>query len=340
MSQATQPAGAQPSGRQPSAAPPAARRPAAVPTAVGTARWPGRLLAALDGVDTATLPPVGRAAARARDAADDSRWALRDAATRTSQRLRRAAASHGRWERGARLTVTVVVVVVAAGALASFGHSWVTDRPHSQLDPPPAVADGAATILPASIPSASAVPGSSDPGTGPIAFVGRPRGESVPGYVAAAGRRLAALAWADGDTPAYAAVSLPGYRTPAELTRLLAGYQVVEVYFRVPPYGTAMAVAVHDPAADLPSAFDRAAVVADQRAVIGPSSSAVASRAADQARALRARCSCVYGAVVRAPATRLASLSAAEGIRLVDPAPAARVIPGRTRFAALVPEQQ
>ncbi|MGF7236238.1 MAG: hypothetical protein ACQSGP_14925 [Frankia sp.] len=306
----------------------------------GPRQWLTKLCAVLDDVDATALPPVGRTVLRARDAVAECRRTVLAGATRTSRRFRRMTSSDGRWEKGARLALTAAVGVVAVGALASFGHGWVADRQPTQPDPSPAVADGGATILPASIPSGAPIPGLPAAAAGPIAFVGRSSGESVPGYVAAAGRRLAALAWADGDTSSYAVVSLPGYRTPAQLTGLLAGYRVVEVFFRVPPYGTAMAIAVDDPAVDVPAAFNRAAVLGDRRAVARGSSATIAARAADQARALRARCSCVYGAVVRAPAARLASLSASAGIRLVDPAPAAQVILRRTRFAALLPEQQ
>jgi hypothetical protein len=272
-------------------------------------------------LDTAVLPPCGRMIARLVDRVTTSGRAARTTAVRTLARARPAPAALARLEAGTRVTVIAVVAVVAAGSLASFAHGWVAD-PRAR----------------AGRPAALDVPASGNPGpagsSGYAAVVG-PTSPTA-GYLGSARDRFASVLATAGGGEVYAVVSLPGYRTPTQLLDILSGYRLVRVFFRVPPDGPTVAAVVRDPSVDVAAAFNRAA---DQVAR-GAHGGTAAGRAADEARALRSGCACAYGAVVRAPAARLAALAGSAAVRLVDAGGAGRVGGPATRFAALLPEQQ
>lgn len=268
-------------------------------------------------LDDALLPACGRVIARLADRAARAGRAARASALSALARARPAPAALARLETGTRVTVIAVVAVVGAGSLVTFAHGWVAD-PRARAGRP------AALEVPAG-PVASAGYAAALGPTSPVA-----------GYLGSASDRLAAVLATAGDGEVYAVVSMPGYRTPTQLLGILSGYRLVRVFFRVPPDGPTVAAAVRDPSVDIAAAFDRAASQAARRAHSG----AAAARMADEARALRSGCACVYGAVVRAPAARLAALAGSAAIRLVDAGGPGGVGGPATRFTALLPEQR
>ncbi|MGB2569601.1 hypothetical protein ACPFP2_14280 [Micromonospora citrea] len=188
---------------------------------------------------------------------------------------------------------------------------------------------------------------------GEVTRVGVRQGDSIPGYVRAAGAELAALP-ADGPS-GYALVSFDGYLAPDRLPAVLADTAVVEVVARVPLPDRQTEV-VHLPAQLLPrdvvagmSALadrkDREAT--DQRTRAAGTTDAELRRvydsgarvAAEEARAYRSGCGCVYAAVVRAEPVALRALAVRPGVRVVDPAPEARRL-DRTVFTPPLPEQR
>ncbi|WP_231933572.1 hypothetical protein [Micromonospora coxensis] len=187
---------------------------------------------------------------------------------------------------------------------------------------------------------------------GEVTRVGVRQGDAIPGYVRSAGAELAALP-ATGPA-AYALVSFDGYLPPGRLPAVLAGTAVVEVVTRVPLPDRQTEV-VHLPAQLLPQDVvagmstladrkDREA--ADQRTRAASATDAGLRRvydsgaqvAAEEARAYRSGCGCVYAAVVRAEPVALRALAARPGVRVVDPAPEVRRL-DRTVFTPPLPEQ-
>ncbi|MCK9900490.1 hypothetical protein MXD63_10440 [Frankia sp. Cpl3] len=209
--------------------------------------------------------------------------------------------------------------------------------------------------------SSSGIPG---PGPGgapagpatPTTTVGPVAGDDAAGYAAAARAELESLAGAAPQADLYAVVSLAGYRTPEELHRLFATFRISEVFFRVPPDGVVLSAPVRDPVADVEAAFASAGDAAETRSRdagegLGTDADAGAARtgrddqsgesqqaANQQAAALRARCACLFGVVVRAPAARLLELARGSQVRVVDPAPPG-LAPPAVRFVPLEPER-
>ncbi|MEX5632195.1 hypothetical protein [Parafrankia sp. FMc2] len=213
--------------------------------------------------------------------------------------------------------------------------------------------------------SSSGIPG---PGPGgppagpatPITTVGPVAGDEAAEYAAAARAELESLAGAAPQADLYAVVSLAGYRTPEELHRLFATFRISEVFFRVPPDGGVLSAPVRDPVADVEAAFASAGDAAETRARdageglgadtgtgtdtgtarAGPEDQPGASQQAanEQAAALRARCACLFGVVLRAPGARLLELARDGQVRVVDPAPPG-LVPPAVRFVPLEPER-
>ncbi|OAA28638.1 hypothetical protein UG55_1005152 [Frankia sp. EI5c] len=220
-----------------------------------------------------------------------------------------------------RLLALVLVVLIVVGAVSTMLRG--TD-PGEHL---PAAGSGAG----------SAPSGTAAGPVEPTAVVGPLAGDSAAEYLAIARSELESLARAAPATDLYAVVSLAGYRTPTDLRQMFAAYRLTEVFFRVPPDGADTSATVRDPVADIEAAFDSAADTAETRVheATGAADAEAANRAAV---ALRARCACLFAAVVRAPAARLLELTREEQVRVVDPAPPG-LMPPAVSFVPLEPER-
>jgi hypothetical protein len=231
----------------------------------------------------------------------------------------------------AGLRVMIIVSAVAVGALL-IGVLWAAQR-----DGPPA--------------------GDTDD----VVQVGVVQGQSIPGYLGAARRELAALtdpsAPAAGDT--WALVSLDTYVPPGRLPELLAGAAVAQVYARV-PLASARTQVVRIPVyrlpADVTAGMLDAALQRDQeqaeylqlsRRLQGDGINVerarraygvAAATAAAEAAAYRSGCACAFAAVVRAAPAGLQAIADRPGVRVVDPAPEIRSL-DHTEFRPLLPEQ-
>lgn len=197
---------------------------------------------------------------------------------------------------------------------------------------------------------------------GEVTRVGVGEGDSIPGYLRAAGDELAALpdpapSTSGGST--WALVSLAEYLPPERLAPVLGDVGVSAVIGRVPLPGRQTQI-VRIPAlrvpedvvagmAELADRKDREA--ADYRARSaeltggGPQERELrdlydsgAQVASAEAAAYRAGCSCLYAAVVRAEPHRLRTVATRPGVRAVDPAPEVRRL-DRTVFTPPLPEQ-
>ncbi|MCK9928568.1 hypothetical protein MXD62_15535 [Frankia sp. Mgl5] len=285
----------------------------------------------LDRVDAAALPPVGRVL-------ESVAGGLAGARDRPRARLRRAwAARGGPYVDGDGPPPSGRASVITGRALEAIGRLLVLGLVVL------IVVGAVTTMLRGADPSGSHVPG---PGPGnapagpvePTVTVGPAAGESPAAYAAEAEAKLDGLTRAAPDADLYAVVSLAGYRTPGEMLQIFTAYRTLEVFFGVPPDGAVMAATVRDPVADLTAAFDSEADAADTRAH-SATDPAEAEHARQEATALRARCGCLFGAVVRAPAARLVDLGHLEGVRVVDPAPPG-ISPETVRFLPLQPDQR
>ncbi|WP_347176750.1 hypothetical protein [Parafrankia sp. EAN1pec] len=285
----------------------------------------------LDRVDAAALPPVGRVL-------ESVAGGLAGARDRPRARLRRAwAARVGPYADGDGPPPPGRASVITGRALEAIGRLLVLGLVVL------IVVGAVTTMLRGADPSGSHAPG---PGPGnapagpvePTVTVGPAAGESPAAYAAEAEAKLDGLTRAAPDADLYAVVSLAGYRTPDEMLQIFTAYRTLEVFFGVPPDGAVMAATVRDPVADLTAAFDSEADAADTRAH-SATDPAEAEHARQEATALRARCGCLFGAVVRAPAARLVDLGHIEGVRVVDPAPPG-ISPETVRFLPLQPDQR
>ncbi len=285
----------------------------------------------LDRVDDAALPSAGRTLAAVAGG-------LAGARDRPRARLRRGrAAGEGPYSDGdgppppGRAGVVTGRVLEAVGRLLVLGLVVLI------------VVGAVTTMLRGADPDGSHPPG---PGPGdapagpvePTVIVGPAAGESPAAYTAEAAAKLDGLTRAAPDADLYAVVSLAGYRTPDEMLRIFTAYRTLEVFFGVPPDGMVTAATVRDPVADLTAAFDSEAAAADTRAH-DSTDPAAAERARQEATALRARCGCLFAAVVRAPAARLVDLGRLSGVRVVDPAPPG-ISPAAVHFVPLQPGQR
>ncbi|SQD98224.1 conserved hypothetical protein [Parafrankia sp. Ea1.12] len=287
----------------------------------------------LDRVDDAALPPVGRVL-------ESVAGRLAGARDRPRARLRRAwAARGGPYVDGDGPPPPGRASVITGRALEAIGRLLVLGLVVL------IVVGAVTTMLRGADPSGSHAPGPGPgPGPGnapagpvePTVTVGPAVGESPATYAAEAAAKLDGLTRAAPDADLYAVVSLAGYRTPDEMLQIFTAYRTLEVFFGVPPDGAVMAATVRDPVADLTAAFDSEADAADTRAH-SATDPAEAEHARQEATALRARCGCLFGAVVRAPAARLVDLGHIEGVRVVDPAPPG-ISPETVRFLPLQPD--
>jgi hypothetical protein len=201
-------------------------------------------------------------------------------------------------------------------------------------------------------PHATAVPD--------VVQVGVVDGQSVPGYLRASDGELAALTHASApNTQVWALVSLDAYLPPGRLTAVLGGVAVAQVYARAPMAG-ALTQVVRIPVYRVPddvvagmlsAAAGRDRERADyqqlsdevvggdaQQARLRRAYQSAARTAADEANAYRARCSCVFAAVVRAAPAGLEDIARHAEVRTVDPAPEVRRL-DRTEFRPPLPEQ-
>jgi hypothetical protein len=158
-------------------------------------------------------------------------------------------------------------------------------------------------------------------------------GDSVTSYLATAANGLGAATRHAADRPRLALVSLTGYQTPAQLGHLLAGYPVQQVWLRDPlagPDASQLPLAVgRDLLADLRSAYARTAateaisqakyqMLADTTEAGDPYKPFYrhyAQLAAQQARAYRQDCACVFAALVAATPAQLDILRGRRGVR-------------------------
>jgi hypothetical protein len=233
----------------------------------------------------------------------------------------------------AGLRVSVAVAVIAVAAL-SAGVIWTAQR------------DG---VAPA--------PGGSDD----LVEVGVVQGQSVPTYLAASRKELAALtdpsAPPAGDT--WALVSLDAYVPAGRLPALLAGSGVAQVYARVPLPGVqtqVVRIPVYRLPQDVTAGMAAAAAERDQEqaeyrrlsgglAGDGPNEErarrayeSAAQAAAAEAAAYRSDCGCVFAAVIRAAPPVLQQIAGRPGVRVVDPAPEVHSLDS-TEFRPPLPEQ-
>jgi hypothetical protein len=162
------------------------------------------------------------------------------------------------------------------------------------------------------------------------------------------------------NAPVWALVTLDAYLPPARLSAVLGGVAVAQVYARAPLTG-ALTQVVRIPVYRVPddviagmlgAAAGRDRERADYQQLGGEvvgsdveqtrlrrAYESAARTAADEANAYRARCSCVFAAVVRAAPAALEGLARHAEVRAVDPAPEVRRL-DRTEFRPPLPEQQ
>ncbi|MGS2615281.1 hypothetical protein ACVCAH_12260 [Micromonospora sp. LZ34] len=237
-----------------------------------------------------------------------------------------------------------------ATAVARLGHG----RARPRLLPSVALLSCAAVLLTAALATDDRPVG--DRTVGEVTRVGVANGESIPGYVRAAGADLATLpATAAPGDGTYALVSLSSYLPPQQLAAVLGDVSVAEVFGRVPLPDRQTEI-VRIPAQRLPE--DVVAAMADLAARKDREAADYRSRAAGtadpglrqvyasgaevaaaEAAAYRSGCACVYAAVVRAEPAALRGVAARPDVRVVDPAPEVRRL-DRTVFTPPLPEQQ
>jgi hypothetical protein len=217
-----------------------------------------------------------------------------------------------------------------------------------------------ATLLVAVIWLAEPDPVVTDPGPDDVVRVGLVDGQSIPGYLNSSHGELVAMARTPGTTATWALVTLQSYLPPDRLTPLLSGVAVAQVYARAPLDGAQTRV-VRIPAYRIPDdvvagMLDAAARSDQERAdyrqlsleLRGTGENEIRLRraydtaarvAGDEASAYRARCSCVFAAVVRAAPSALSAVADRAGVRAVDPAPEVRRL-DRAEFRPPSPEQR
>ncbi|MEN3614833.1 hypothetical protein AAH979_35530 [Plantactinospora sp. ZYX-F-223] len=244
-----------------------------------------------------------------------------------------------------------------ARGMTRLGHG----RPRLRLLTTVALLCSAAVLVTAVWAADRRPPG--DQTVGEVTRVGVVQGESIPGYLEATRgelRSLVAAGAADPAQPTYALVTMSAYLAPDRLTPVLTGIGVSEVFARLWRPGTQTEI-VRIPALRLPDDVvagmsevaarkDREARDYQERAAgvtgDGPQEqelrrfySSGARVADEEATAYRARCSCVYAAVVRGEPATLERIAARPEVRAVDPAPEVQRL-DRTVFTPPLPEQK
>jgi hypothetical protein len=197
--------------------------------------------------------------------------------------------------------------------------------------------------------------------SGDVVEVGVVEGQSIPAYLDASRRELAAMADPSappaGDT--WALASLEEYVPPDRLPALLGGAGVAQVYARVPLPGVrtqVVRIPVYRLPGDVTAGMAAAAQQRDQEQAEylqlsaktsgeGPSAQrarlaydAAARAAGAEATAYRSGCACVFAAVIRAAPAVLQQIADRSGVRVVDPAPEVHSLDS-TEFRAPLPEQ-
>jgi hypothetical protein len=216
-----------------------------------------------------------------------------------------------------------------------------------------------ATLLVVVIWLAEPDPVRPDPRPVDVVRVGVVEGQSVPGYLTSSHGELRTLAHAPGVRDTWALVTLRSYLAPDRLTPLLRGVAVAQVYARAPSAGAPTAVvriAAYRIPDDVVAGMLAEAVSRDQErtgyrrlseGLSGAGQNEIrlrraydtaAQAAGDEASAYRARCSCVFAAVVRATPAALSALAGRPGVRAVDPAPEVQRL-DRAEFRPPLPEQ-
>ncbi|MCK9893877.1 hypothetical protein [Frankia sp. AgB32] len=341
-------------GRAAAQPPPPDQDAPAGPTSVGQAapaaedgRW---IIGALDRLDAAALPGAQRVLAAARGR-------VLGVADRETERARRMAgevrvragwppaaaagsapppaqdgvglgvARGGLVDRGARVLVLGLVALIVVSATAAILQNVDTGRTSGEpASGAPAVPSTSSSPTAPVVPTVTIGPGTHDP---------------VADYLGASRQSLANQAAAAPNLDAYAVVSLDAAVTPEGLLETFGAYRTVQVFFTAGLGGEAEQAVVQDPVSDVRAAFASAAEQTDARAAVDRrAGDATAddrdSRAATQ---LRAGCACLFAAVVRAPASRLAQLAADPRVRVVDPAPPGTAPPSVT-FIPLSPDRR
>ncbi|MFG1608151.1 hypothetical protein [Actinoplanes sp. NPDC049265] len=199
-------------------------------------------------------------------------------------------------------------------------------------------------------------PSTAAPPVGDVVRVGVVEGQTVPGYLKNSRGELASLT---PGAPTWALVSLTGYVPPAELSSVLSGGAVAQVYARAPlPESETRVVRIsaYRVPDDVVAGMLATAGQRDQeRADYGRLSQGLrgagndqerlrrayddaASTAAAEAHAYRAHCACVFAAVVQADPAALRGIAGRAEVRAVDPAPEVRRL-DRVEFRPPLPEQ-
>lgn len=183
-------------------------------------------------------------------------------------------------------------------------------------------------------------------------------GTAVPDYVERVRERAVALSARAPDDVHVALVSLTRYLQPEEVGSLLEGLEVRRAYLKVQSSDPSevLSADVQDLVADLRGLYattaqrraeDREEFITLSRSMspTTPEETAVrdlyelsARMAGREAQAYRTGCSCVFAAVVEAPASVLAALPALDGVRAVELAPAGTQL-ADLRVRPLPPEQ-
>lgn len=220
---------------------------------------------------------------------------------------------------------------------------------------------GAAAMLITVVTITDRGPGVETP-SGDVVRVGVVEGQSVPGYLRSSRGELAALLPSAGSPVAgetWALVSLAAYVPPDRLPGVLDGAAVAQVYARAPLPDVrtqVVKIPVYRLPEDVVAGMSNAALArdreqADYRKLGGElegdgvdeirlrrAYDSAARTAAAEAAAYRARCACVFAAVVRAAPAALDRIAGRPEVRVVDPAPEVRRL-DRTEFRPLHPEQ-
>jgi hypothetical protein len=215
-----------------------------------------------------------------------------------------------------------------------------------------------ATLLVAVIWLAEPGPPAVEHDPGDVVRVGVVEGQSVPGYLTSSRGELDAMVRSPGVTDTWALVSLSGYLPPDRLMPVFGGVAVAQVYARAPLRESSQVerISVYRMPDDVVAGMLHAAVRRDQEradyqqlsnGLVGGGANetrlrqayaSAARLAADEADAYRARCSCVFAAVVRAAPATLTAIAGRDGVRAVDPAPEVRAL-DHAEFRPPLPEQ-
>jgi hypothetical protein len=196
-----------------------------------------------------------------------------------------------------------------------------------------------------------------------VVRVGVVDGQSVSGYLRSSRGELESMQPAAappvvGDT--WALVSLTSYYAPDVLAGVLGGAAVAEVYAKAPIEGVRTQVVrlpVYRMPQDVVAGMLNAALARDQEqadyrklaAELRGDGAAedrllraydtAARAAASEAAAFRAKCACLFAAVVRAGPAALDRIASRAEVRVVDPAPEVRSL-DHTEFRPVLPEQK